>query len=54
MYAGTRDFTPSPADTKEACRRMYRARRTLLLKFENDDLDESEEIESVGIVAKLY
>ena len=26
---------------------MYRARRTLLLKFENDDLDESEVIEKV-------
>lgn len=41
---GQREFEPSPADTKEVCRRMYRARRTLLIKFENDSLDESEEI----------
>jgi hypothetical protein len=45
---GTREFMPSPEDTKEACRRMYRARRTLLIKFDNDDLDESEDIETVS------
>lgn len=44
---GTREFQPSPTDTREVCRRMYRARRTLLIKFTNDDLDESEEIEKV-------
>jgi len=47
VASGVREFTPSPVDTKEVCRRMYRARRTLLLKFENDDLDESEAIEKV-------
>ena len=41
---GQREFEPTPFDTKEVCRRMYRARRTLLIKFENDELDESEEI----------
>ena len=41
------EFEPNPVDTKEVCRRMYRARRTLLLKFENDSLDESEGIEMV-------
>ena len=44
---GKREFEPSPIDTKEVCRRMYRARRTLLVKFENDELDESDEIEKV-------
>ena len=44
---GVRDFDPNPVDTKEVCRRMYRARRTLLLKFMNDTLDESEDIEKV-------
>lgn len=44
---GQREFEPTPADTKEVCKRMYRARRTLLLKFENDALDESSEIEKV-------
>ena len=41
-----REFDPSPSDTKEVCRRMYRARRTLLLKFEDDTLDESLAIET--------
>ena len=44
---GEREFIPSPSDTKEVCRRMYRARSTLLLKFDDDSLDESEEIEEV-------
>jgi len=47
IASGRREFEPSPVDTKEVCRRMYRARRTLLIKFENDDLDESTEIEKV-------
>ena len=47
IASGTREFSPTPADTKEVCRRMYRARRTLLLKFDNDDLDESVAIEKV-------
>lgn len=47
IASGQREFTPNPTDAKEVCRRMYRARRTLLLKFERDDLDESEEIEKV-------
>lgn len=49
---GTVEFTPSPDDTRESCRRMYRARRTLLLEFENDSIDESEELESVIQEAK--
>ena len=44
---GKTEFIPSPIDTKEVCRRMYRARRTLLIQFENDSLDESDEIEKV-------
>jgi len=47
IASGTREFSPTPADTREVCRRMYRARRTLLLKFDNDDLDESVAIEKV-------
>jgi hypothetical protein len=43
---GAREFSPSPTDTKEACRRMYRARSTLLIKFEDDSLDESVEAET--------
>lgn len=44
---GGREFEPSPLDVKESLRRMYRARRTLVLKFENDSIDESEEIAAV-------
>ena len=49
---GTVEFTPTPDDTRESCRRMYRARRTLLVQFENDAIDESEELESVIQEAK--
>lgn len=41
---GTREFAPTPDDTREVCRRMYRARRTLLVQFENDSIDESESL----------
>jgi hypothetical protein len=44
---GTREFSPSPSDTLEACRRMYRARHTLVLKFARDSIDESEGIARV-------
>ena len=44
---GKQEFEPTPKDTKEVCRRMYRARRTLLIKFSDDSLDESEDIEKV-------
>jgi len=49
---GVREFTPSPDETKEVIRRMYRARRTLLVQFENDSLDETEDIKSVIAEAK--
>lgn len=38
---GTTSFTPMLHDSREVCRRMYRARKTLLIKFEKDSLDES-------------
>jgi len=44
---GIIEFQPSPADTKEVCRRMYRARKTLLIRFENDALDETVEIDKI-------
>lgn len=47
LASGKTEFIPSPADTREVCRRMYRARRTLLVQFENDSLDESVEIKKV-------
>mmetsp|Transcript_26356 Transcript_26356/g.43988 ORF Transcript_26356/g.43988 Transcript_26356/m.43988 type:complete len:526 (-) Transcript_26356:201-1778(-) len=47
IASGQEEFSPSPGDTKEVCRRMYRARQTLVLKFANDDLDESEALAGV-------
>ena len=32
---------------REAARRSYRARRTLILQYDNDSLDESEELEDL-------
>lgn len=44
---GKREFDPDPLDTKHVCRQMYRARNTLIIRFENDDLDDSYDIEKV-------
>lgn len=42
---GARDFTPQPAQVKMAAQRSYRARRTLLLQYTDDPIDESDKIE---------
>jgi hypothetical protein len=42
---GARDFVPPPASVAAAARRAYRARRTLLIQYENDPLDESEQLQ---------
>ncbi len=44
---GARDFNPTPASVKAAARRSYRARRTLVIEYDDDPLDESEELESL-------
>jgi len=44
---GARDFNPPPASVKAAAKRTYRARRTLVIEYENDPLDESEEVEAL-------
>lgn len=44
---GARDFVPPPELVRGAARRAYRARRTLILGYDNDPLDESEEIEGL-------
>lgn len=41
VEGGARDFTPTPDAMSSAARRAYRCRRTLILQFENDALDES-------------
>ena len=49
---GARDFNPPPSSVKAAARRSYRARRTLILKYQNDGLDESDEINDLLIEAE--
>ena len=44
---GARDFNPRTSSVRAAARRAYRARRTLLIQYEDDGLDESEEIEEL-------
>ena len=45
VEGGARDFTPTPDAMSSAARRAYRCRRTLLVQFENDSLDDSEILE---------
>ena len=47
VATGARDFTPTPSATRAAARKAYRARRTLIVEFSDDGLDESEEIEQL-------
>ena len=42
---GARDFVPTPDAMSSAARRAYRCRRTLLVQFDNDNLDDSEQLE---------
>ena len=46
VEVGARDFVPTPDAMSSAARRAYRCRRTLLMQFENDNLDDSEQLES--------
>jgi hypothetical protein len=44
---GARDFNPTPALVRAAAGKAYRARRTLILGYEDDPIDESDEVEEV-------
>lgn len=44
---GARDFVPPPMEVDSAAERSYRARRTLVLKYESDPLDESDQVEEL-------
>jgi len=44
---GARDFVPPPESVRVAARRSYRARRTLILQFDDDPIDESDEIQGI-------
>ncbi|KAL9188865.1 hypothetical protein ACHAXT_011355 [Thalassiosira profunda] len=45
VEGGARDFVPTPDAMSSAARRAYRCRRTLLLQFSDDALDDSEQLE---------
>lgn len=47
VAAGARDFVPTPSTVRAAARRAYRARRTLIVQYDNDSIDESDEIENL-------
>ncbi|VEU34892.1 unnamed protein product [Pseudo-nitzschia multistriata] len=44
---GARDFDPTPASVRSAAGKAYRPRRTLIVGYEDDPIDESGEIEEV-------
>lgn len=48
---GKREFIPTPNETKDVCRKLYRARSTLILKFKDDNLDDSIDIEKLLLEA---
>lgn len=47
VATGARDFEPTPSAVEVAARKAYRARRTLILGFKDDGLDESDQIEQL-------
>merc|ERR1711990_893412 len=47
IAGGAREFTPSPQETRETILEKYRARRTLLIQFESDAIDETPELERI-------
>lgn len=44
---GARDFNPTPESVRAVAKRSYRARRTLVIQYDDDPLDESPEVESL-------
>ena len=44
---GARDFNPTPDSVRSAAGKAYRPRRTLVIGYNDDPIDESDEIEEV-------
>jgi len=44
---GARDFNPTPEMVRSAAGKAYRARRTLIIGYDDDPIDESDEVEEV-------
>lgn len=47
VAAGVKDFVPTPDSLAAVAKKAYRARKTLLIQFENDGIDETEILEDV-------
>jgi hypothetical protein len=47
IAAGAREFDPTPRETRELLRDAFRADDVLVLQFDDDDIDESDEIYAV-------
>lgn len=47
VAVGAKDFVPTPSETRAAARKAYRARRTLILGYTDDAIDESDELEAL-------
>jgi len=47
VATGARDFVPTPVATRAAARKAYRARRTLIIEFADDAIDESNDLEQL-------
>lgn len=52
LASGTREFFPSPQETREDIGRSYNASRTLLIQFDSDDIDETSDVETALLTAK--
>jgi len=44
---GARDFNPTPEEVSAVAKRAYRARRTLIIKYTEDNLDESDKMQEL-------
>jgi len=44
VASGVRNFTPEPSSIETAIKRAYRARRTLLIQYEDDSFDETPQL----------
>lgn len=47
VAGGSRDFNPTPSSVRSAAGKAYRPRRTLIVGYNDDPIDESDEIEEV-------
>lgn len=52
IASGQREFQPDPIDAKEASRQNYKVKRTLIMRFDDDSIDESYDIKNALLERK--